>query len=114
MFATVIRTSRAVWGVRPLIAECARSAVARKGFMRPNARDAMWRIKNGKLRKVNALARRREHRQQFAVHEFIAAGDRAAGHEVGPAVRIGNETARLAHDQRAGGDVPGVEAALPE
>src|SRR6266567_3613466 len=59
-----------------------------------------------------------EQAQQRAVDCLVAGEDRAgpgAGREfVAAPVEIGDEAAGLADDEDAGGDVPGVEAVLPE
>ena len=44
---------------------------------------------------------------------LVAAGDGAAADRVAAAVGVRDEAAGLAHQHEAGGDVPGIQAALP-
>src|SRR5579885_711795 len=52
--------------------------------------------------------------QHLAMHDLVAGADRAGFEEILLAVGAGDEAARLANQQRARRDVPGIEAALPE
>jgi hypothetical protein len=56
----------------------------------------------------------RQQREQLTVHRLVAAADRAGGEEVRFAVGAADIAAGLADQQRARGDVPGMQAALPE
>src|ERR1700722_7307399 len=52
--------------------------------------------------------------EQLAMHDFVAAADRAGLEVVRLAVRAGHEAAGFADQQRASCDVPGIQASLPE
>ena len=61
-----------------------------------------------------AAGRRPQQRQQLPLDKLVAAADRAGLEEILLAVAARDIAAGLADQQLAGGDVPGVEPALPE
>ena len=53
-----------------------------------------------------------KHRQKRPLHGLVAGNDAARFEHVLAALGIGDGAARLAHEQHAGGDVPGLQAVL--
>src|SRR3954451_13440857 len=62
---------------------------------------------------VRSTVRLSQQRQQLPMQRLVAAGDRAGRQRVIPAVGIADESARLAHEDQAGADVPAPEMPLP-
>ena len=71
-------------------------------------------IANGEAQLPLELRNPAQKLEKLAMHDLVAAADRAGLDKVSLSVRVGDETSGFTNEKRAGSNIPRVQAALPE